>query len=130
VRTHSSLTTDNGYGDWSIECRTCHNPHKQEQFKTYRDVSYLYEGTVSSATTTTLTESGAGWTTDEYVGLILVPNVAKVNYNYQITGNTSDTITVKGAIDTMARVSADKTFAIVYGKLIKSTIKLDDINGD
>jgi hypothetical protein len=126
VRTHSSLTTDNSYGNWSIECRTCHNPHKQEQFKTYGSASYLYEGTISSVSATTLTESGAGWTPDEYEGLILVPNVAKVSYNYQITGNTSDTLTVKGAIDT-ARVSTGNTFAIVYGKLIKDTIRLDDI---
>ena len=121
VRSHSSLSTDNGYGDWSVECRTCHNPHKQEQFKTYGSASYLYEGAVSSVSSTTLTETGAGWTPDEYVGLILVPNVAKVSYNYQITGNTSDTLTVKGTIDT-ARVGAGNTFAIVYGKLVKSTI--------
>jgi predicted CxxxxCH...CXXCH cytochrome family protein len=126
AKTHSSLETDNGYGDWSMECRTCHNPHKQEQFKTYGSVSYLYEGTVSSVTPTTLTKNGAGWTPDQYKGLIVVPNTAKVNYNYQITGNTSDTLTVKGTIDT-ARVSAGNTFAIVYGKLVKSTIKLGDI---
>jgi hypothetical protein len=66
------------------------------------------------------------WSTDQYKGLIVVPNTAKVNYNYQITGNTGDTLTVKGTIDT-ARVSPGNNFAIVYGKLVKSTIKLDDI---
>jgi predicted CXXCH cytochrome family protein len=126
VRTHSSLSTDNSYGDWSVECRTCHNPHYQKQFRTYGNASYLYQGIVSSVTATTLTESGAGWTPDEYVGLILVPNAAKVSYNYQITGNTDNTLTVNGTIDT-TRVSAGNTFAIVYGKLVKSTIRLDDI---
>jgi predicted CxxxxCH...CXXCH cytochrome family protein len=126
MRTHSSLEIDSGYGNWSVECRVCHNPHYQKQFRTYGSESYLYQGIVSNVTTATLTESGAGWTPDEHVGLILVPNAAKVSYNYQITGNTSDTLTVKGTIDT-ARVSAGNTFAIVYGKLVKSMIILDDI---
>jgi hypothetical protein len=117
VRTHSSLSTDDSYGVWSVECRTCHNPHYQKQVRTYGSASYLYDGIVSSVTTTT---------PDEHVGLILVPNAAKVSYNYQITGNTSDTLTVKGTIDT-GRVSAGNTFAIIYGKLIKNSIKLDDI---
>jgi hypothetical protein len=29
VRTHSSLQIDNSYGDWTVECRVCHNPHQQ-----------------------------------------------------------------------------------------------------
>ena len=31
VQTHSSLTTDNGYGNWDVKCWGCHNPHNQEQ---------------------------------------------------------------------------------------------------
>ena len=31
VQTHSSLQTDNGYGNWSVECWVCHNQHMQEQ---------------------------------------------------------------------------------------------------
>jgi hypothetical protein len=81
---------------------------------------------LSSVTATTLTEDDVNWATDEHKGLILVPNTAKVNYNYRITGNTGDTLTVKGTIDT-ARVDQGNAFAIVYGKLVKDTIKLDDI---
>jgi predicted outer membrane repeat protein len=31
VKTHSSLQTGNKYGNWTIECWTCHDPHIQEQ---------------------------------------------------------------------------------------------------
>ncbi len=31
VQTHSSLTNDNGYGDWDIKCWGCHDPHNQDQ---------------------------------------------------------------------------------------------------
>jgi hypothetical protein len=30
VRTHSSLQLDNSYGNWTVECKTCHNPHTQK----------------------------------------------------------------------------------------------------
>ncbi len=35
VKTHSSVTTSNTYGDWHLQCWGCHNPHKQEQ-----DIAY------------------------------------------------------------------------------------------
>lgn len=31
VLTHSSRTTDNGYGNWDLDCWSCHNQHAQEQ---------------------------------------------------------------------------------------------------
>ncbi len=31
VKTHSSRTTDAGYGNWEVDCWECHNPHTQEQ---------------------------------------------------------------------------------------------------
>jgi hypothetical protein len=31
VATHSSKTTDTGYGNWDLDCWSCHNPHTQEQ---------------------------------------------------------------------------------------------------
>src|SRR4030042_3975579 len=51
VKTHSSLTTSNKYGDWTRECRTCHDPHYQKQ-KTYKNTEsgnlYLATGTITS----------------------------------------------------------------------------------
>ncbi len=35
VSTHSSLTTDNGYGNWHVNCWECHDPHTQHQDDTY-----------------------------------------------------------------------------------------------
>ena len=41
VQTHSSRTTDNGYGDWDLDCWSCHNQHGQEQ-ELYWDPPYTY----------------------------------------------------------------------------------------
>ncbi len=35
VKTHSSRTTDAGYGNWEVDCWECHNPHTQEQNNAY-----------------------------------------------------------------------------------------------
>jgi predicted CxxxxCH...CXXCH cytochrome family protein len=51
VKTHSSLSTSNKYGDWTRECRTCHDPHYQRQ-KNYKTTEsgnlYLATGTITS----------------------------------------------------------------------------------
>ncbi|OGW12475.1 MAG: hypothetical protein A3G93_15375 [Nitrospinae bacterium RIFCSPLOWO2_12_FULL_45_22] len=126
VRTHSSLTTSDKYGAWSLECRTCHNPHLQEQFRIYGSESYLYEGTVSSVDGTTLIDDSAGWTTDQFKGLVVIPNINESDYNYKIEMNTENTLTIEGPMN-LDKVALGDTFAIVYGKSIKSTIKLDEI---
>ena len=113
VRTHSSLQTDNGYGDWAVECRVCHNPHYQKQSKIYGSASYLYSGTSTGVTTTTLTKTGAGWTVNGYQGLVVYPNASQVKYNYKILSNTSDTLTIEGPVN-LSKVSVGNTFAIVY----------------
>jgi hypothetical protein len=35
VETHSSLTTDAGYGNWHVDCWGCHDPHTQHQDRTW-----------------------------------------------------------------------------------------------
>lgn len=129
LKTHSSLQIDNDYGDWTIECRTCHDPHTQMQIKTFGNSSHVYSGTSTDVTATILTETGAGWTANAYQGLVLIPNVersSRYQYGYKITGNTADTITVEGPVN-LSRVSIGDTFAVIYGKLVKSTIVLDNI---
>lgn len=129
MRTHSSLETDNDYGNWTIECRTCHDPHTQPQVRAHGSDSYLYSGASTGITSTTLTEAGAGWTPDEYQGLVLIPNVdrtTRLKYGYKITGNTTEILTVEGPID-LSRVSVGDTFAVIYGNLVNSTIVLDEI---
>ena len=128
VRTHSSLTTSDKYGDWSIECRTCHNPHLQEQFRTYGEGSCLYLGESTDIQIdqpgggkSQLTQTGAGWENDAYRGLVVIPKIAEESYGYKIESNTGDTLTVEGIID-LSKVAVGDRFAIIYGKLIKSPI--------
>ncbi len=130
VRTHSSLEIDSGYGDWTVECRVCHNPHTQRQFRTYPESSLIYTGISTDVTDTTLTQDVAGWTDDEHRGKVLIPDSVGTNkkYGYKIINNTSDTITVKGPINT-AKVDIGDTFVVIYGNLINETITLDNITG-
>jgi len=121
VMTHSSLQTDNGYGDWTFECKVCHNPHYQKQFDTYGSASYLYSGASTGITATTVTRTGAGWTVNAYQGLVVVPNIAQKRYKYQIASNTADTLTLEGPVN-LTKAAVGNTFAIVYGKLLNSTI--------
>ncbi len=125
VVTHSSVTTSNGHGDWTIECTTCHMPHFQEQFRTYGNGSYIASGNsdTDGITSTTLTFSTSSWTTNELAGLILIPNTASISYNYKIVSNTADTITVIGPMDLDRVGSGGAEFAVVYGGLIRATIE-------
>ena len=135
MKTHSSLVLDNGYGDWAVECRVCHNPHKQQFRSTnHGGQAYVIQGTVAAVDASTLTASGASWATDEYAGYVLVPNIAKNDYNYKILSNTGNVLTIDDrgngvTIDT-AKVSPTDTFGISYGKLVYDIIYLDKINDE
>ncbi|MEW6218264.1 MAG: choice-of-anchor Q domain-containing protein [Thermodesulfobacteriota bacterium] len=118
---HSSRTTNSQRGTWSIECRTCHWPHHQMQMRTYGAASYVATGTSTGLTATTLTMDGAGWEPDALVGYILMPNTSQISYNYRITGNSAETLTVDPAME-LGKASAGNTFAIFYGKLVKSSL--------
>ena len=131
VEPHSSLTTSARYhqddGGWAIECRHCHWPHHQYQTVMYGSATYLYSGTSTAVTTTTITQTGAGWSAGQYNGYILIPNINQVSYNYLISDTTSDTLTVEISgsypepID-LSRTAVGDTFAIIYGKLIRPYI--------
>ncbi|MBI4843275.1 MAG: hypothetical protein HY809_02990 [Nitrospirae bacterium] len=136
--THSYLTLGytsgtSPYGLWQVRCITCHDPHYQQQFSKYRTtgdqywvVKLLVDTVTASGTSSTLKAQGSpGWTVDAYKSMKVVPNVnAKYPIAYKITGNTSDTLTIKGQV---TGVVSGNTFAIIYGKLIRSEIRLDDI---
>ena len=127
VRTHSSVQAGNTYGDWSVECRTCHYPHRQPQFREYGSDSHIYSDTSTDIQTnqpetgkSQLTDTKASWTTDEFAGMVLVGDINDaswgiVGFGYIIEGNTSDTITVDGVINT-SKVSAGDTYAVIYGE--------------
>ncbi len=122
VRTHSSIQTDNGYGDWTMDCKTCHDPHYQKQFRTYGGESYLFSGTSTGISLTSLTMAGAGWITNAYQGLVIIPNVSQKGDVYKIVSNTGDTLNIDGPVN-LTNAGAGNTFAIVYGKLIKGSIQ-------
>ena len=147
AKTHSSLATDNGYGDWTRECRDCHNPHYQRQsYYKITDSSNLYlaRGTITSCVyngdgTSTLGYSGitykSGWDsakllekTGDYRRTMLVPNVGKLGYNYPIIAIDATTITVEGnATAAYQYISPPTTFAVMYGQYIKDNL---DISAD
>jgi predicted CXXCH cytochrome family protein len=121
VRTHSSLTTSGQYGGWSIECTTCHQPHDQPQAKTYGAASYAHSGVATAVGVSTIAQAGAGWAADEWVGWLVIGNVANPALVYRILSNTGDTLTLEGTVNQTV-VTPGSTFAIVYGKLILSTV--------
>ena len=134
MKTHSSLQIDNDYGNWTVECRVCHNPHYQKQFNTYGSETYLYSGISTgiltgqpSAGKSELTMTGAGWTINEYQGLVVIPNISQGSYGYRIESNTDSVLTIKGEVDLTKVTPGVDTFAIIYGKLINDTVVLDNI---
>jgi hypothetical protein len=42
VETHSSLTTDNGYGSWHVDCWGCHDAHTQHQDRIWGTTYGMY----------------------------------------------------------------------------------------
>ncbi|MFZ3138927.1 MAG: hypothetical protein WA126_16220 [Thermodesulfovibrionales bacterium] len=145
VKTHSSVSISNKYGEWTRECRTCHNPHFQLQ-KNYKSTDagnlYLAQGTITSCVyngvdgTSTLNYSSitykTGWDatkltkkTSDYRRTVLFPNVDNLNYDYPITAVDSGAITVKG--NACTNLSLPNTFAVMYGQYIKNSI---DIKAD
>ncbi len=114
VETHSSRVIDNG-GDWAVECRVCHNPHKQ-QFRAYGSEAYLYKGTGPEVEATTLKEVDADWTVNEYQGYIVVPDIAEDEYNYKILSNTE--------------VVPGKTIVEFYGVVSGNTVRAKHVGRD
>lgn len=121
ARTHSCLTTSLKYGSWTLECTTCHNQHRQEQPYVYGDAAHLVEGTVLSVTDNALTATSGGWADNQHRGLLLVPNIREPFFSFRIERNNGNTLYPSSPM-VLGRVSPGDTFAIVYGKLIRSAI--------
>ncbi len=122
---HSSDTTSDQYGTWSIDCLTCHDGMYQWQFRDYGAEAFIFAGTSDAGGITefTLTMSGANWTPNEFAGYQLIPNlIVDDTYSYQIISNTANTITVDESIYLPSVTTGDTSFAIIYGRLITTTI--------
>ena len=149
-RTHSSLTTNNKYGEWTTECLVCHNPHYQSQ-KNHKTTDagklYLATGTFTSCVyngdgTSTLTYSTIiyrpGWDATKLTkktekggndkrSTILFPNIGKLGYSYPIKAvdDPVNTITVKGDARPVYQYTSSSTFAVIYGQYIRDIIDVD-----
>ncbi len=127
--THSSIQVDGSYRDWSIECTTCHDPHSHNQPDVYGSASYLDSGDSDLiANLNEITMTGAGWQADEFAGMMVIPDTSDPFYVYQITSNTTDTLTVNGPM--VQRYGAPHltignsyNFAIIYGRLVRSALR-------
>ncbi len=119
--THSSSNTSAQYGSWSVECRTCHDPHVQDQWAAYGPASLLDSGNSDAIDAFSLTSLGAGWSPNEFAVLLVIPNLNATTQSYRITGNTADTLTVAGPMD-LGNITAGDPFGIAYGKLIEGSI--------
>ncbi|MEW6109623.1 MAG: CxxxxCH/CxxCH domain-containing protein, partial [Nitrospirota bacterium] len=125
VKTHSSANTSEQYGIWQRDCTACHNPHYQRQNRIFRSLSYLYTNTSTSVTASTLTKTGAGWTANQWAGMVLIPDSRYQSFIYRISSNSSDTITIDtggGDAINLTYIRPGATFAIAYGKLIKEYV--------
>ena len=115
VKTHSSANTSNQHGNWTKQCRNCHNPHKQAQ-KTYAGAANLYlaTGTFTSCNdngddTATFTYSSISYKTETGWGAskltdktekgapskrsaVVFPDVGNLNNNYSIKEVTDSQI--------------------------------------
>ena len=151
VQTHSGqVINDATYwsGQWTNECRTCHDPHYQDQPRRWGIQSALVTGYVKSisgitsasgpAVTAdiTMTKDGAtpfAWTNNQWVGYEIKPNGAYQFY-YRITANTASAVTVK--LDNSVSIAgkprglyyltryapAGSKSWLLYGHLIKDVI--------
>jgi len=136
--THSSLQIDTGYGDWAVECKTCHDPHEHEQIN-WGASSYLYSSTVSNvlidtpvAGQSTIVDASPSWTDGQFDAsgddfFIVAGDINDISNNvYKVISNSGSNLVVEGTVDT-SKTSAGDTFAIILGKLVRKTVSLDQI---
>jgi len=133
VEGHSSTTTTAKYGTWHRSCTNCHNPHSQEQWRSWGTQAYIFTGTVSALSSTQLTDTSANWSADQWKDSILVPDTATITNSiypdtnrppiFMITSNNATTLTVKIVRNTAgltASTSVGASYSIFYGRLIRS----------
>jgi len=148
MKTHSSLNIDEDYGKWSIECRDCHNPHAQEQYRGYGAESYLANGTMTGVTNLSITDDSATWKADEFKGVVVFVENGRLSsrqppLSYRVVGNTTTTLAIDpGNSGTGINVSTNNTsqvipgneYRVIYGKLFKKFLNRPDrgqpIGGD
>ncbi len=152
VKTHSSLTTDTDYGNWTIGCTDCHSPHFQEQLQwaevgetgvflaTGRITNFLYDGvgeTLLTLVPGTL-QYKDGWNaarlaekTAQYRRTVLLPDrlfretdqSGSLSFQVVAVDDIANTITVKGDVTPVyARSPLPSEFGIIFGQLVRQSV--------
>lgn len=131
-------------GTWQTNCLDCHDPHFQAQLtwrQQYENDLYLVVGTIGAAVsfsyadgqttfayaTSSASPNWTDWTTwprktspSGNRGLILVVDTMEQKNTYQVVAADSSTVTIKGILESL---DENKTFGLIYGQFIKSTIQ-------
>jgi predicted CxxxxCH...CXXCH cytochrome family protein len=76
----------------------------------------------------TLTEAGAGWTTNQFAGDTLIPNLVYTTYRYTIQSNTPSSITTVETMD-LGRIEVGRDFKIVRTVTGSNPVKFFNNNG-
>ena len=144
--THSSTAMgsqhNQSFGEWSVGCVDCHDPHQQAQLSwrfNDSDALYLIKGEIDgnfniNKGITTFDYSllyaspqwsdPSGWSQKNSFspsrGLILVQDMVNAFNSFQIVAATNATISIKGGIDPG---SVGSSFGIIYGQMIKSIVQ-------
>ena len=152
VQTHPSLTTDDGYGNWTTGCTSCHSPHYQEQLEwinTGDTDIYLATGQLTSAiynsgsSESLLSYSSISYKTDwdaalflaktlDYRRVLLIPDTSTLppdtsdNLSFQVVAIDAgaQTITVRGNVTEAGTIAGlPANFGIIYGQLLRQFVK-------
>jgi predicted CxxxxCH...CXXCH cytochrome family protein len=135
-RTHSSLQIDNSYGDWTVQCKTCHWPHDHQNLDWAPDY-YRTSGNSTDISGAVLTDNTKTWTTNEFQGMLLITNLNQETsegnlFMYRILSNDATSITVDSTIvlitvDGRTVATIGDPFAVIYGKLVRSSVNVEEI---
>ncbi|MDA8077543.1 MAG: CxxxxCH/CxxCH domain-containing protein [Nitrospiraceae bacterium] len=138
-KTHSTTSTSSNYwsthGGWTTQCVTCHDPHKQNQTQAWSTETFLVTGPLNAAaivpndsqgeTTITLGNTPSA----DYSGYYIIPDIDAISaglpatfYKIRTAASGSNVVTVKGIVNTSYLSAATTTYAIIYGKNIRSHI--------
>ncbi|MEW6217990.1 MAG: CxxxxCH/CxxCH domain-containing protein [Thermodesulfobacteriota bacterium] len=148
AKTHSSLTVDAGYGDWTTQCIDCHDPHNQAQ-KIVRTAdrakTLLASGQVTGCSYDALSETStlavsainykAGWNAVSLAAktlagrrAILVPNLGKVGATFPVDAINDAGLTITASGDACANLTGNPyvtlpvDYGIIYGQLIRQNV--------
>lgn len=98
--------------------------NRGSQLRRHPGAAYLFTGTVSSTSSTTVTMTTAGWTPNQWAKRVFVADPANPSLILGIISNTADTLTLSDATP----LQPGTAFAIGYGSSIRESIDYTKTN--